>query len=126
MELLLSWTVFGLIIMAILVLFTLLDLYRRLIMMIEVKLVNEWRMYVSATGEEAYAFAESIQPEASAAKKLETAVDYMRRQFQQRKVAFDYEQARAVIERAAVASCTARCRSFRETEYGQISEASHP
>lgn len=78
------------------------SLYGRIRAILEAKLVNERRVYVHETGAEAYAFAESLQPEANRAEKLERAVDYMRRQYLQRRIPFDYEQARAVIEKAAM------------------------
>lgn len=99
---LLEWAVFVLIIVLILILIACLILYRRIIAMLDAKAVNERRIYVHETGAEAYSFAESMQPESSKAEKLERAVDYMRRQFQQRHIPFDYEQARAVIEKAAL------------------------
>jgi hypothetical protein len=74
----------------------------RVIALLEAKIINEKRSYVQAAGMEAYAFAESMHPESGKAEKLERAVEYMRRQFEQRHISFDYEQVRAVIERAAL------------------------
>ena len=74
----------------------------RLALLIGAKLANERRIYIQATGVEAYAFAASMHPDSGRAEKLEGAVVYMRRQFEQRHIPFDYEQARAVIEQAAL------------------------
>jgi len=80
---------------------SLLGLCRRAAELLEAKTINEKRVYVHETGDEAYAYAESLQPDAGKAELLERAVDYMRRQYQERRFPFDYEQARAVIEQAA-------------------------
>jgi len=79
----------------------LLGLCRRAADLLEARTINEKRVYVHETGEEAYSYAESMQPDSGKAELLERAVDYMRRQYQQRRVPFDYEQARAVIEKAS-------------------------
>jgi len=79
----------------------LLGLCRKAISLLEAKTTNENRVFVKETGVEAYSYAESIQQESGKAELLEHAVDYMRRQYQQRRFPFDYEQARAVIEQAS-------------------------
>lgn len=79
-----------------------LSMYRRIAELLDARTHNEKRIYVHETGEEAVAYAESMEPNSGREKHLERAVDYMRRQFQERQLPFDYEQARAVIEKAAL------------------------
>ena len=79
-----------------------LSMYRRIAELLDARTHNEKRIYVHETGEEAVAYAESMGPNSGREKHLERAVDYMRRQFQERQLPFDYEQARAVIEKAAL------------------------
>jgi hypothetical protein len=89
-----------------------LRLSRRAAELLEAKTMNEKLFYVHETGEEAYSYAESMQPDSNKAERLEYAIEYMRRQCQERRFPFDYEQARAVIEKAAWRR--GGCRSLQE------------
>lgn len=96
-----EWAMLLLVLVICIFMIVLLVLCFRLFTLLDAKTINEKRAHVLATGAEAYAFAESIDPEAGKSEKFEQAIDYMRRQFELRGVPFDYEHARAVIEQAA-------------------------
>lgn len=86
------------------------SMYRWIASLLRAKAMNEMRSYIDETGKEAYSFARSLHPQSDPAETLERAVDYMRRQFAERRVHFDYEHARAVIEKAALqADAYRRC-----------------
>lgn len=78
-----------------------LSMYGRIAALLRAKTMNEMRIYIDETGKEAYAFAKSLHPYSGPAETLERAVEYMQRQFAERSIHFDYEHARAVIEKAA-------------------------